>query len=221
MEGAVITKIRYSPRGDIVYMDLKLPNISEEQSVCCATEFLEERGWSLQGGDTLNADRLTALLKLDACTRAVQKGLTLLDYSDQTARSLQRKLSTRGFDRESADFAVSYLCRKRWIREDEYMRRLIRKYYQKGYGPSRIKNELYAKGFDRELFSTVFEEETAELDFDLSAEAVLKKLGSAEMLSDMQGRKKIFAAMQRRGFSFSQIRSAAEQMQNAADDDEA
>ena len=101
------------------------------------------------------------------------------------------------------------------------MRRLIRKYYQKGYGPSRIKNELYAKGFDRELFSTVFEEETAELDFDLSAEAVLKKLGSAEMLSDMQGRKKIFAAMQRRGFSFSQIRSAAEQMQNASDDDEA
>ena len=216
MDAVQITKITLSPRADIAYITVLLPNVSEPQKLWCATEFLGDLEFSK--GQLLSPEQFDQLLKTDAHTRAVQKGLSLLDFGDHTKRGMCSKLRERGHDRESAEFAAEYLEGKRYIREDDYMRRLIAKYYKKGYGPSRIKSELYKKGFDRELFSTVFEEECAELDFALPASEFIEKKGGLYALSDKDERQKLYAALMRRGFFLQHIRDAVEIIKNGTNE---
>ena len=142
-------------------------------------------------------------------TDAVNKGLYLLSYGSCTAAALAKKLSARGYDRETSREAAEYLRSCGSIDEE----RLLEAYYniltkKKRLGPNRIKVELIQKGFPRELIDERLEGLIEETDFDELLGYHIEKKLRPEHLTDRKKRAALIASLQRLGFSTSAIISA-------------
>ena len=112
---------------------------------------------------------------------AVCRALRILEAGENTRRQLRQKLILRGIDRESADFAVSYMDARGYIREREQAYRLAVQYSRyKYWGKAKILAHLTSKGYDRaDVLSAIKEaEDDGELDFEAAFERLAeKKLG--------------------------------------------
>ena len=80
-----------------------------------------------------------------AYTRAVK----ILASGDNTKRNLIRKLTERGFLRESAERAVERLASEGYIREEEMLLRQLAIYAKRLWGPKKFLPNLIEKGFSR------------------------------------------------------------------------
>ena len=78
----------------------------------------------------------------------------------------------------------------------------------KSFGPSRLKTELYGKGFEREDIDNAI----AELEFDNSSllHELIKKKFPNYMEGNMDARRKIVAYLSRMGYGYDMINNALE-----------
>ena len=163
-------------------------------------------------GDFLSAERYEALEFAEACSQAAVKAVSLLAFGDNTARKLTDKLRQKGFSREAAAEAVRFCVERRYIDEEDQLRRLMEQLCErKKYGLRRIKQEVYTKGFSEETVKAVFEETAASLDFDAAVYDRVKKLGAAAFATP-QAKKRQVASLLRYGFSMEEINRALKSM---------
>ena len=161
-------------------------------------------------GDFLSAERYEALEFAEQCSEAAVRAVSLLAFGDNTARGLRDKLRRKGISRDAADEAVRFCVEKRYINEQEHLRRLMEQMCdKKKYGLRRIRQEVYQKGFSEETVAAVFEETAAALDFDAAVCSRVQKLGAAAF-DTPEKRKKNVAALLRYGFSMDEIKNAME-----------
>ena len=180
----------------------------EERVLRVAAEMLFEIG-NITGDRLpypLSEEEFDRLERFAAITDAVNKGLYLLSYGSCTASALAKKLSSRGYDRETAREAAEYLRSNGSIDEE----RLLRQYYsiltkQKRLGPNRIRAELLQKGFSREHINERLEGLMEETDFDELLDYHIEKKLRGEQLTDRKKRAALIASLQRLGFSTSAI----------------
>lgn len=138
---------------------------------------------------------------------AVQKGIDLLSYTDQTKQVLTRKLTERGYPREIAEEAAIELEEAGLIREREQAERAAELSVRKRRGPSRIRSDLYQKGFEQDTIAHAIEYVEANFDFgEICAEVIRRKYGKIPRDSDE--RRKMGQYLLRSGFSTSHLRSA-------------
>ena len=162
-------------------------------------------GVELDGG-TMEA--LTASARL---TRVKEKALELLSARPLSRKELVDKLTARPrnqdkeplADRESAEAAADRLEELGYLNDEAYARMVAEHYAAKGWGPARIRDELYCRGVPRSYWDGALE--AMEAPDDAIDAFLQKKLRGAD-LTDPKSYQRAANALARRGFRWEDIK---------------
>ena len=127
-----------------------------------------------------------------------------LSYRAVSTKLLRDKLLAKGHRADAVDYAVAWLTERRLLDDAAYAESVVRSYTRRGYGAARIRQELTRRGVDRETAETAMQSFSPD-------RAQLCALLDKRLHGDVSDRKEIdkaVAALQRRGFSWSDIRDA-------------
>ena len=168
-----------------------------------------------QGSD-LTEEQLNTLLATSQYNRARERALYLLGLRDYACKELEQKLYTEATPEVAA--AVVERLREVGLLDDErYAARLARSLSEiKHYPRRRIEQELRHRGISGVLIQTVLSELEGE-DYEQALALLQKKYYNK--LNDPDSRRRVIAALARRGFSYGSIRRAMDEM-GAPDDEE-
>lgn len=160
-------------------------------------------------GDEIDEEELTAFKEAAGSRCAFNSALNSLDYRDHSKREIRTKL-LRKYDADCVEEAVRKLVELDLVNDERYAENYARELYEhKKFGKMRIKSELRAKGIAadiaNEAVDALFEEEEPD-----NIQRIVDIIGKRyyNRMNDDVGRKKVFAALQRMGYSFSDIREA-------------
>ncbi len=154
--------------------------------------------------DKRTAEALFRSMKLYA---AIRKGMDLLSYAKNTEKSLTEKLTRKGYPKDIAAEAASYLASHGMIEEENDAELFAMTLAQRRlYGKNRIKTELYHKGFSKDVIRDTME--ALEVDFDEICAKRIEKMGGLALFGDPKTKQKTIAALMRYGFSFDNIKTA-------------
>ncbi|MCH5317753.1 MAG: regulatory protein RecX [Eubacterium sp.] len=143
--------------------------------------------------------------------KAFNKCADLLSRRDHSIKELRDKL-LRTVDEASADKAVDKFIEMGYLDDEKFARALAEHLYDmKHYSDSHVKQELYQRGISRDIINDIVE--SAENDPVESVMTIINKK-YLNKLNMEGGREKVIAAMVRKGFSYSDIKSALEQIEN-------
>lgn len=135
----------------------------------------------------------------------MNKAIDLLSRRDYSSAELNRKLC----EKISPEVAAQVMERVEELSliDDEAYAIKMAEYYQqsKGMGKKGIKNQLYRRGIDSDIIERTLE--NLQGDEKMSAVALIRKK-YYNSLTDEKGRKRVFSALVRLGYSYSDIRSA-------------
>ncbi|MGO0307391.1 regulatory protein RecX [Endozoicomonas acroporae] len=131
--------------------------------------------------------------------------MDLLARREHGFTELARKLSGR-FPRELVFDALTRLREERLQSDDRFVESFVYSRQQRGYGPVRIKSELFQKGVDSELVGQYLLEQDDH--WDERAKAVKERKFGASAPRDHKERARQTRFLAQRGFSMSQIYSA-------------
>ena len=160
-------------------------------------------------GDEIDEEELTAFEEAAGSRRALNSALNSLDYRDHSEKEIRAKLM-RKHGAEYVDEAVEKLIELDLINDRRYAENYARELFEhKKFGKIRIKSELIAKGIASDIASetvnSLFEDEEPD-NIQRIVDIIEKKYYNR--MNDEVGRKKVFSALQRMGYSFSDIREA-------------
>ena len=121
-----------------------------------------------------------------------------------SAKMLRDKLIAK---EEAADYALAWLAERSLLSDAQFAESVVRSYTRRGYGAARIRQELQRRGISREDADAAMDSFSPALPQMLS---VLEKRLHGD-LSDRKEVDKAVAALQRRGFSWGDIKNALEE----------
>ena len=160
-------------------------------------------------GDEIEEEELTAFEEAAGSRRVFNSALNSLDYRDHSEKEIRAKLM-RKHGAEYVDEAVEKLIELDLVNDERYAENYARELFErKKFGKIRIKSELIAKGIASDIASetvnSLFEDEEPD-NIQRIVDIIEKKYYNR--MNDEVGRKKVFSALQRMGYSFSDIREA-------------
>ena len=144
---------------------------------------------------------------------ARQQALKILERRDVSRKMLLDKLTEKGISCADAEEVADWLCGLGVVNDERYAGLVVRHYAAKGYGKSRIQNELYRHGIGKELWEEALEqypEQEETIDRLLRARLKHPDPDRAEI-------KKATDALLRRGFSWSEINAAKDRVLGSND----
>jgi len=160
--------------------------------------------YSLFTGRELSDEELAELTRDVSRTQAKSRALRMVSSRAMSKREVSDRLREKGVAEEDAQEAVELLQRIGAVNDEEYAGMIVRHYGSKGYGLSKVKNELFHRGIPRELWEdalTQMPETGPILDRMLANKLSGKTVDRKEI-------KKITDMLCRRGFSWDEIRMA-------------
>ncbi|MCH5303485.1 MAG: RecX family transcriptional regulator [Ruminococcus sp.] len=153
-------------------------------------------------GSEITDEQLKELIDASGEKRAKEKALWLLSSRDHSKRELETKIRKTS-DSESAKKAVERMEELGLVNDEKFARRYAEELINiKHLSLKGAKYKLLEKGIDRDLADEILEEMPFEPreHIELLIEKKYKKY-----LSDEKGRRKTIAALQRLGYSWSDI----------------
>lgn len=189
-----------------------------EPSVTVDVRTFEESPYKV--GSSLSSEQLEELLELSQQRRAREKALYLLSLRDHSKAELKKKL-LRDADGETAESTANHMEELGLINDSAFAERRARDLIRrKLYPRSRVAQELYALGIDREEVQNIVND--IECDDAQQALALINKKYYNKMKSE-EGIRKTTAALARYGFDGNAIRRAinewqSEEQENDIDD---
>ncbi len=145
-----------------------------------------------------------------AYEKALNDAVKQLSYRDLSKTILIEKLISKGHSEDAAEYAAAYLEERKFLDDTRYAQMLLKSYSRKGYGTRRIKQELKKRGISNENANEVYNE--YETDYSILNSLLDKKLKGD--VSDRKEIQKAIAFLQRRGFSWSEIKKALDEYIN-------
>lgn len=139
--------------------------------------------------------------------RAAECAAAMLSRRPLSAAMLEKKLLDKEFSEDAAGYAVERMRVLGAVNDTAYAQMLLRSYARKGSGVRKIRYEMWQRGVPEEIIAQVLEDYEPDLE-------VMTALLDKRLRGDVSDRKeceKAMAALQRRGFTFSQIREAMAQ----------
>ena len=138
--------------------------------------------------------------------KAIKYASNLLQFSDKSEKVLRLKMKEKEYTEDVVDEALKVMRSSGIISdEDLCLKKYISIANSKLYGPHRIKNELYAKGFSGSDIKSA--EEKAGIDFEKLCGDLCEKLtkGGKCDLYDKNQRDKFKAKLSRYGYEYETI----------------
>jgi len=136
---------------------------------------------------------------------AKRRALKILGSRQMSAEDMYKRLISKGETEEDAAETVSWLERMGAIDDVRYAESICLHYSGKGYGLTRIKDELFKRGIPRQLWDEALTAvEETEMD-DAAVEFLHKKLRGSVEKDDIR---RATDALCRRGYSYEDARMA-------------
>lgn len=180
--------------------------IDGEQAVKVDTETFLRSG--LRPGDELTDEELHALLQDSDAHRAQEKALYLLEHRSHSKKELTEKIARTAASYEAAQAAADRMEELGLVDDEGYARRAARDMFlRKRWGPLRVKQELRQKGIGAGLIDELLVEYGDEGATQENIQALLDKKYPA-WADDEKERRRAFAALQRLGYPYADIRQA-------------
>lgn len=166
----------------------------------------------IHSGMEFEDDEYTELVS--ACTLALSKAraLRIINARPMSREELRKRLIEKGETPDNAEACAEWLCQMGLINDTEYAGSVVRHYAAKGYGASRIKQELRRHGVSRELWDEAMSQMPEQDEY------LARFLRSR--LTDPGNRaqvKKVSDALFRRGYSWDQIKHALNEFDTQGD----
>ena len=162
----------------------------------------------LKPGDQVSDQELFELIQASDARRAQEKALYLLEYRNYSKRELTEKIARTAASREAAQAAAGRMEELGLIDDrrfgEDYAREL---FSRKGYGARRAAQELRRKGLDQELVQELVEKYVSPEQSGENIRRVLEKKYPT-WREDEKVRRRAFAALQRLGYSYQEVREA-------------
>ena len=162
----------------------------------------------LKPGDQVSDQELFELIQASDARRAQEKALYLLEYRNYSKRELTEKIARTAASREAAQAAAGRMEELGLIDDrrfgEDYAREL---FSRKGYGARRVAQELRRKGLDQELVQELVEKYGGPEQSGENIRRVLEKKYPGWQ-ADEKVRRRAFAALQRLGYSYQEVREA-------------
>lgn len=162
-------------------------------------------------GIELSMADVKQLIFVSECYRAKERAVWLLSGQDYSEKGLYNKLC-KIFTKKAAAFAVSQMVSKGYISDERFATNLIAKCKAKNMSVRQMAEKLAFNGISKELSDSLLkgEEDLSLTDCQRAKELILLKYKNK--ISNEEDRRKTFAALMRRGFSYSNIKKAMEQV---------
>lgn len=162
-------------------------------------------GYSLKSGMRLDREKLTEIIETSDYERAKSRALWYLDRSSYTEKGLYEKLCRAGFNKKACA-AVTARFKELSVIDD---RKFAEYYAEKCISANISRREAYQKmllkGVPRELANEVLD--SFETDENAQITELLNKKYRLK-LENPDNVKKVYAALIRKGFSFSAVKEA-------------
>lgn len=168
--------------------------------------FLRSR---LKPGDPLTDEELHRLILDSDARRANEKALYLLEHRNHSKKELTEKISRTAASREAAEAAAEHMEELGLVDDEAYAKSCAKEMFlRKRFGPLRVRQELRSKGIGGELADELVEyyrqyDEGRLIPENIQAVLEKKYWG---WQSDEKIRRRAFAALQRLGYSYEEIR---------------
>ena len=162
--------------------------------------------YKIQKGSDIDTAALSSLTDAQQTLYARNRALNILSAGDCSEQGLYDKLVTRQIAPHYAAAAVAYCVEKGFVNDGRLLPRYLKYYFEtKGYGVLRVRQALVKKGFRREDVDAALEE--YEPDNTAVIVSYLQK-EPHEKLADRKECSKIIQKLMRKGFLYSDIRTA-------------
>ena len=166
------------------------------------------RGDIVKGAELSEAD-LSELIYVSECYRAKERAIWYLSGQDYSEKGLYNKL-IKTFTPKAAAFAIAQMQKKGFINDEKYAANLVLKFKSKNLSKRQMAEKLMQNGISKEISNKLLKVDEDLSATDVSRAAELLKAKYINKIGDEEGRKKTFAALMRRGFSYSDIKKAFE-----------
>jgi len=153
--------------------------------------------------------------KMENLESTKKRALRILGNRNFSENEMQRRLVGKGETQENAEETVRWLVELGYINDSDYAGLIVRHYSAKGYGISRIKDELYKRGIPRDLWDEKLDELDESGTIDAALEFLRKKLGESKDKDDLR---RAADSLVRRGFTYDEARAAINRYVSEHDD---
>ena len=157
----------------------------------------------LHAGLDLDEEAFQNFLSASSLSLAKSRALRIINTRPMSRKEMYKRLIEKGETTENAEFCADWLCDMGLINDVSYAASVVRHYATKGYGITRIRQELNRHGIDRELWEDALEQMPVQDD---KLERFIRS-----RLTDPADRsqvKKVTDALFRRGYTWDQIKHA-------------
>lgn len=142
---------------------------------------------------------------------AVNKCYDLLSRRDHSVKELKTKL-LRTVDEKNAERAIERMLELGYLNDEEYAKKLLDYLVNsKNMSKAFIKQEMYKRGVPSEITSELLSE--AEIDNVGNIKELICTKYKSKLLAE-GGKEKVIASLMRKGFSYSDIKSAFYEIEN-------
>ena len=202
IEQGVFSLLKYSSRpGDMLFIG--------EEGLKTIEDFfkehpLEESKYNLDPQKLSDRDKLR--------NRCRERSLYLLEQAPKTELKLREKLTKSGkYDEEIIEETIDFLKKYGYIDDLRFAEQLIR-HYAGTKSLREIEQKLYQRGVDRACIKSAisgFKEQELSHDSEMQAvkAAIRKKCRDLDQM-DAEGKRKLYGALMRKGFSYSTVTKA-------------
>ncbi|WEN14353.1 regulatory protein RecX [Rhodanobacter sp. AS-Z3] len=147
---------------------------------------------------------------------AYDKALGLLARREHSRKELKTKLRQGGYEGEETSAAIERLEEQHYQDDDRFGEVLLRSRISQGYGPMRLRVELKSHGLADARIRELLDD--AEVDWDASAAAQLRRRYGGAGSADPAERARRAQFLLRRGFAAATVRSVTRAEVDEADD---
>ena len=176
----------------------------EDEQLLKVTE-KEVLEFSLYPGRELSAAEEKALREAAGISGARARAAAMIGQRALSKKELQKRLVQKGESAENAAEAVEWLEDIGALDDLAYAKIVVRHYDAMGYGPAKLRNELYRRGVPRELWDEAIEAEAGDSAAAIDRYIAAKLRGKQ---ADEKMIKRLSDGLRRRGFRWEDIRSA-------------
>lgn len=160
--------------------------------------------YSLKKNKVISEERLCELKYESEYERAKNRALWYLDRSDRTEKTMYEKLVTAGFDKKASAAVIARLVEVGLIDDRRFALRFAEKCAESNISKREALNKMLQKGVPYDIAKEMLS------DTEVDEEEQIKNIIEKKYLRKLEaenGAEKVFAALARKGFGFSAIRS--------------
>lgn len=156
-------------------------------------------------GQDLSAKQISALKSASDYTRTLSRAVWYLERGDLSEKALRQKLSRAKFPEKAIEKAILRLNELALLNDEGLAERLAEKLLENNISERAAVQKMVAKGLDYSLAKRAVED--LNTDPMPQIRAIIEKKYKKKLESP-ENAPKVFAALQRLGFSYSDIRAA-------------